>query len=460
MGFNCSCSENTTYARGPHTSTTKYVAGLEDNGRPSLTTCILQLKTRNRQIPRLSSNMRAAVLLLALFAVAYAQTQCSDTVPCPAPLCCSKWGWCGIGEAWCGNQPTKPTPTTANPTTATPTTANPTTVTPTTANPTTATPTTANPTTATPTFTRKPNPNKSLVAAYWGQDTIGIHDANNLQKNIDFYCDDDTYDIIIAAFVPDYFGPDKYNGVSLPVLNLANSCDNTTTQFPHTLNCPHLVPGIKKCQANGKKVLLSIGGATGFSSFPSEQSARDFAGTLWNMFLGGVDSGFPRPLGDAVFDGIDFDIENGGKAYYDVLARELKEKYFKMIPGRQFYLSSAPQCEFPDRMLGDVLETGLFDYVFIQFYNNWCGVKNYGNQWAWNWPTWEALAAKHPGMQLFLGVPADTYAGGGYVDVNGLSKILDDISKSPYYGGVMIWDATVSKVNGFGEALAKIVHSK
>jgi hypothetical protein len=73
-----------------------------------------------------------------------------------------------------------------------------------------------------------------------------------------------------------------------------------------------------------------------------------------------------------------------------------------------------------------------------QFYNNWCGVKNYGNQWAWNWPTWEALAEKYPGMQIFLGVPADTYAGGGYIAPSGLAPIIADISRSKAYGGVMV----------------------
>lgn len=26
---------------------------------------------------------------------------CSATKPCPSGLCCSKWGWCGTGQAYC-----------------------------------------------------------------------------------------------------------------------------------------------------------------------------------------------------------------------------------------------------------------------------------------------------------------------------------------------------------------------
>jgi len=385
--------------------------------------------------------MNKAFILLLL--VAFAAADCG----CSGDLCCSKWGYCGSGDLYCdpaqgcqqnckgGNNPT-PTPTTSS--------------------------TPLPPPTHSKTATQNPPPHppagRKQLAAYWGQDTIGIHDANNLQKNIDWYCQDDTYDIIVAAFVPTYWGQDTFKGIKLPELNLANSCENKTAAFPHTLSCPDVAAGIKKCQAAGKKVILSIGGATGYNVFTSAAAAKEFASTMWNMFLGGVNSGFPRPFGDVVVDGIDFDIEGGSKNYYSDLAIELKTNYFNKATDKKYYLTSAPQCEYPDAYVGDALETGMFDYVFIQFYNNWCGVKNYHNQWAWNWKTWEALAAKHPGMQIFLGVPADTYAGGGYLPISDLTPFFQDVSQSAAYGGAMVWDATVSKVNGFGEAIAKLVH--
>jgi chitinase len=43
------------------------------------------------------------------------------------------------------------------------------------------------------------------------------------------------------------------------------------------------------------------------------------AAYLWNNYLGGTSPS--RPLGDAVLDGVDFDIELGGVKYWDSLAR-------------------------------------------------------------------------------------------------------------------------------------------
>ncbi|KAJ6969807.1 hypothetical protein NC653_034379 [Populus alba x Populus x berolinensis] len=64
-----------------------------------------------------------------------------------------------------------------------------------------------------------------------------------------------------------------------------------------------------------------------------------------------------RPLGDAVLDGIDFDIEQGSTLYWEDLARFLSKH------GRKVYLAAAPQCRFPDSNLGTALNTGLFYYV-------------------------------------------------------------------------------------------------
>ncbi|PRP88349.1 hypothetical protein PROFUN_03263 [Planoprotostelium fungivorum] len=411
---------------------------------------------RSRVVILPDSTMRTALLcvvLAALVAVSLSQTQCSDSQPCPAGLCCSKWGWCGIGAAWCGtNTPTTATPTTAAPITATFTTANPTTATPTTAAPITATFTTA-----TPTFTRPPvNNTRKQVAAYWGQDTVFFsgNPSFGLQKNIDEYCNDDTYDILIVSFLIQFFGPENVNGIPLPGLNLANTCDKTSDKYPTLLDCPHVGTAIKKCQANGKKVILSLGGASGAYGFFSADQPVQFAQTLWDMFLGGS-SALPRPFGDAVFDGIDLDIEGGNTQYYDTFVKIMKEKYFNAAD-KKYYITGAPQCPFPDAYLSAALETGYFDYVFVQFYNNWCGLNNFGNPNAWNWNQWEDYASRHPGTQIFVGAPAATYAAStGYVSADQLTSVINSVKNSKAYGGIMIWDATVSSVNGFGPAIAR-----
>lgn len=107
------------------------------------------------------------------------------------------------------------------------------------------------------------------------------------------------------------------------------------------------------------------------------------ANYLWNNYLGGQSN--TRPLGDAVLDGIDFDIEGGTTQHWDELARALSQ----FSQQRKVYLTAAPQCPFPDTWLNGALSTGLFDYVWVQFDNNppfqYSGgsadnLKNYWNQ--------------------------------------------------------------------------------
>lgn len=108
----------------------------------------------------------------------------------------------------------------------------------------------------------------------------------------------------------------------MPGTNFGNQCDgltsnvgNTSTQF--LTGCHQLAEDIPICQAAGKKVLLSLGGDSGsVQKIESEKSAINFADFLWDSFGPKSNNlallGSPRPFGDAVVDGFDFDIEVGG----------------------------------------------------------------------------------------------------------------------------------------------------
>ncbi|CAK8561437.1 unnamed protein product [Lathyrus sativus] len=82
-------------------------------------------------------------------------------------------------------------------------------------------------------------------------------------------------------------------------------------------------------------MLLSIGGGIGRYSLALVEDARDFSKYLWNTFLGGTS--FSRPFGDAVLDGIDFDIELGSAQYWQYLAQYLKD-YQAAIPYGEVFL--------------------------------------------------------------------------------------------------------------------------
>lgn len=79
---------------------------------------------------------------------------------------------------------------------------------------------------------------------------------------------------------------------------------------------------IKACQAKGKAVTLSLGGATGVGGFTSDQQAQKFADQVYDIFLGG--SSDTRPFGDAVLDGIDLDVEGGTSEGYAAFVDQIR----------------------------------------------------------------------------------------------------------------------------------------
>ena len=137
------------------------------------------------------------------------------------------------------------------------------------------------------------------IAVYWGQ--------NDGESSLSATCASGNYKFVILAFVY------KFGKGQTPDLNLAGHCE------PASGGCKFLSKDIQSCQRRGVKVLLSIGGGEGSYGLSSEQDAREVAAYLWNTYLGGTSSS--RPLGDAVLDGVDFDIEKGGAKFWDSLAR-------------------------------------------------------------------------------------------------------------------------------------------
>nr|KYP35748.1 Acidic endochitinase [Cajanus cajan] len=223
-------------------------------------------------------------------------------------------------------------------------------------------------------------------------------------------------------------------------------CDATTS------GCTGLSSDIKTCQERGIKVLLSLGGDGGTYSFNSPDEATQLASYLWQNFLGGQSGS--GPLGDAVLDGIDFDIEAGGVEHWDELAKALNGYSSQ----RKVYLSAAPQCIIPDKHLDSAIQTGVFDYVWVQFYNNPSCQYSSGNTNnlinAWN--QWITV----PATQVFMGLPASEAAvpSGGFLPADVLSsQILPQIKQSPKYGGVMLWNRFNDVQNGYSAAIVGIV---
>lgn len=254
----------------------------------------------------------------------------------------------------------------------------------------------------------------SNVAVYWGQNS-GLS-----QERLSTYCTSDSVDIVLLAFLSGF--PDT-------TINFSNQC--------WTNDCPQIAEDIKTCQANGKVVLLSLGGASGSYGFSSEQEGADYATTLWNTF--GPGTADERPFGDAVVDGFDLDIENNNQVGYVALANGLKTLY-SQDASKSYYLSASPQCPYPDASVGDVLSQVPVDFAFIQFYNNYCNLN--GNEF--NYDTWNTFAESAPNsnIKLFVGLPGSESSGAGFADSALVKSQLSEIQCTANFGGVSLWDAS------------------
>ncbi|XP_020579199.1 acidic endochitinase-like [Phalaenopsis equestris] len=273
--------------------------------------------------------------------------------------------------------------------------------------------------------------NAGTIAVYWGQ--------NGKEGTLSDTCGTKNYGYVILSFLT------VFGGGQTPVLNLAGHCD------PPSGTCTSLSSDISSCQSLGIKVLLSLGGDSSGYSLSSSEDASNVAACLWNNFLGGTSSS--RPLGSAVLDGIDFDIEAGGSDYYDTLVQTLAN--YGDQAGKKVYLSAAPQCPYPDAHLDKALATGLFDYVWVQFYNNPpCqyasgSAENLINAWG-QWTQSVKASA------FFVGLPAsqDAAPSGGYIPPSNLvSQVLAAVSMSSTYGGIMLWSRYYDLLNGYSDAV-------
>ncbi|KAI8365692.1 glycoside hydrolase superfamily [Choanephora cucurbitarum] len=286
---------------------------------------------------------------------------------------------------------------------------------------------------------------KPNVFYYWGQNSAG---GSSTQSSLATYCDSGLVDGVILSFLH------VFNIGGDPGMNFAGAC-KTTFPDSNLLSCPNIASDIKSCQSKGIKVILSLGGASGSYGFDSDSQAKTFADTLWNLFGGG--SAEDRPFGDAEIDGIDLDIEGGQSTGYVSLVNAVRSKF-----GSDFLVGAAPQCPFPDVILGSVIDSVGFDYVNVQFYNNYCSAA--GGSFNFDtWAKWASSTSPNKDVKVFFTIPgSSTAAGTGYAPISTIQSIVPKLA-SEYpntFGGVSVWDASQAWNNGdFASALYRSVKS-
>ncbi|KAJ2021786.1 Chitinase 2, partial [Coemansia sp. S85] len=282
--------------------------------------------------------------------------------------------------------------------------------------------------------------NSNLVA-YWGQNSLGATNPGENQLPLDEYCDKEIGDVLILSFLSEF----NADGLHPPTLNLANAC-LTTYENSTLLHCPNIGRAIDKCQKKGKAVILSLGGASGVYGFNDDIQAERYADEIWDMFLGGYSH--TRPFDATVLDGIDLDIEGGSSVGYVRFVQRLRERFIES-PGRRYYVTAAPQCPYPDFYSGPILDNAYLDMVFVQFYNNYCGVDkaNWFNFEQWH--EWATTISANKDVRVYLGVPGSPSAAStGYMPIEKLEELVNATrSRFSSFGGMMVWDASQADSN-------------
>ncbi|KNZ79705.1 Chitinase 2, partial [Termitomyces sp. J132] len=267
--------------------------------------------------------------------------------------------------------------------------------------------------------------------------------GTDLAHRLSFYCNDDTIDVLPMAFLYIFRGKG-----GLPVIDFSNVCglgSGSTFDGSNLTNCSFLESDIRACQAKGKIVTLSLGGATSQVGFSSDAQAEAFGQLLWDMFLGG--KGNIRPLGNVALDGIDLDIEKGTSAHYAAMVNKIRS--LAKGASKRYYITAAPQCPFPDEYIGTALNEAFFDAIYVQFYNNYCETSVPSEFNFDTWDKWARTQSPNSDIKVYLGAPGDSSAAGdGYVNIETLSKVATDAQRQySSFGGVMLWDADAAYTN-------------
>ncbi|XP_020232093.1 acidic endochitinase [Cajanus cajan] len=268
------------------------------------------------------------------------------------------------------------------------------------------------------------------ISVYWGQ-RPSDQDESTLQSA----CETGNYKIVILESLI------VHDDGTTPELNLAGHCGSSTNP------CTKLQPEIEYCQQKGIKVILSIGQdrptlKTGNRHYRSAEAAQELATYLLENYL----SGKAGPLGNVALDGIDIaDVADGDNLKWDEVVTAINAS----TTARKIYLSASPQCVYPDYYLGKAIETGLFDYIWVEFFNpnpDCIYANNDASKLLSAWNTWTKNV---PSSSIFLGLAASEDVVGYVAPEVVVSEILPSVKLASNYGGVMIWDRYSDKQSDY-----------
>ncbi|WP_423802973.1 fibronectin type III domain-containing protein [Paenibacillus dendrobii] len=285
---------------------------------------------------------------------------------------------------------------------------------------------------------------KHVLTGYW-------HNFINGSSNLKLSDVPSQYDIIVLAFAD--MDPTKPGGVTF---NVDSSLSTALGGYTNA----NLISDIAAKHAQGKKVIISVGGEKGNVNLGSASpNVANFVDSMYNLIT------------TYGLDGIDIDLENGmNVANLTSAVKQLQQRV-----GSGFILTMAPQTI--DMQSNSTSYMQLYNnlkdittVINVQYYNSGCMLGRDGK--CYSQGTVDFLTALSDlslqwvaPSQLGLGLPAVSgAAGGGYVSPSVVNNALSclangtscgsykPVAKYPDFRGAMTWSINWDKTSNYNFA--------
>ncbi|KAJ3011662.1 UNVERIFIED_CONTAM: hypothetical protein HDU68_001583 [Siphonaria sp. JEL0065] len=310
---------------------------------------------------------------------------------------------------------------------------------------------------------------RNQLIGYYGQNAVAngvnilngtnsrVTSVSNYQDSLAHYCSTGYYNTINLAFMNIFGNGDNHFTITFSSFNLQNYggkyvyTGNGLETNPQYIVQNFIKVGldIQTCQAQGVKIVISLGGdKTSAYSF-SQGDGKRYANLFYNMFLDGTDAKAIRPFGPGVkLDGIELDVEkNDNPAVWNPEMIDFIYTLRNLSP--KTILAIVPQCYLgligKDESVGDVIAatSNAVDYIIVQYYNN----PQCSYPFGFNFDKWKALFPR----SIVVGLAGDwtSAISGGFLEAGPLQAVYEMVKNDPQFGGFSIYDVSSSNPPAF-----------
>ncbi|KXS16686.1 glycoside hydrolase family 18 protein [Gonapodya prolifera JEL478] len=165
------------------------------------------------------------------------------------------------------------------------------------------------------------------LIGFWGQNRVASLDTSKVEGTLASTCQLTPYATIHVGYLLDHFATK-----GAPSMDFSSHCSfggafaypgyETKTNGYTLLHCSDIAKDIKACQRVGRRVVLTLSPKT--VTLLSESDGNRSAYQIYSMFFDRTVPGDPRPFDDAVFDGLDMQLnitesQDGYRAFVNTL---------------------------------------------------------------------------------------------------------------------------------------------